>query len=74
MSDIQRIGVGTGKYPSISENDLRIPRFPFYFSTNDITFDQLDRTFDENQTEEIDFDFSTNEIFFNQDIKTFDEN
>lgn len=51
MSDIQRIGVGNSKYPSISENNIKKPVIPFDFSTNEITFDQQDRTFDENPNE-----------------------
>ena len=52
MSDIQRIGIGNSKFPSIGENDIKEPTIPFEFSTNEITFDQEDRTFDENPTEQ----------------------
>ncbi len=51
MSDIKRIGVGNNKYPSIGENDIKEEKIPFDFSTNEITFDQQDRTFDENPNE-----------------------
>ena len=51
MADIKRIGVGNSKYPSIGENDIKEPLIPFDFSTNEITFDQEDRTFDENPNE-----------------------
>jgi hypothetical protein len=49
--DIQRIGVGNNKFPAITENDIKEPEIPFEFSTNEITFDQEDRTFDENPNE-----------------------
>lgn len=51
MADIKRIGVGNNKFPSISESDIKEPIIPFDFSTNEITFDQEDRTFDENPNE-----------------------
>lgn len=51
MSDIKRIGVGNSKYTSIQENEIKEPAIPFDFSTNEITFDQQDRTFDENPNE-----------------------
>jgi hypothetical protein len=74
MADIRRIGVGNSKFAAITENDIKEPNIPFEFSTNEITFDQEDRTFDENQTEVILFEFSTDVIFFNDDLRTFDEN
>lgn len=51
MADIKRIGVGSDKYPSVKENDLKVPAIFFDFSTNEITFDQQNRTFDENPNE-----------------------
>lgn len=51
MADIQRIGVGNNKFAAITENDIKEPKIPFEFSTNEITFDQEDRTFDENPSE-----------------------
>jgi hypothetical protein len=48
MADIQRIGVGNIKNPSMGESELPQEKVPFDFSTNEITFDQMDRTFDEN--------------------------
>lgn len=48
MSYIRRIEVGNSRYASISENNIKEPAIPFDFSTNEITFDQQDRTFDEN--------------------------
>jgi hypothetical protein len=51
MADIQRIGVGNSKNPGIGENELKEEAVPFDFSTNEITFDQMDRTFDENPNE-----------------------
>jgi hypothetical protein len=50
-NDIQRIGVGNDRFPGITENDLKEEKIPFDFSTNEITFDQMDRTFDENPNE-----------------------
>ena len=50
MADIQRIGVGNGKFPSISEEAIQEPTIPFDFSTEEITFDTVFRTFDENPT------------------------
>lgn len=49
--NIKRIGIGNSKFPSIGENDIKEPTIPFEFSTNEITFDQQDRTFDENPNE-----------------------
>jgi len=49
--DIKRIGLGNSKFPSITERDIKEPKIPFDFSTNEITFDQEDRTFDENPNE-----------------------
>lgn len=49
--NIQRIGIGNSRFPSINENEIKEPEIPFDFSTNEITFDQLDRTFDENPNE-----------------------
>ena len=47
MADIKRIVVGNSKYPSIAENDIKEPMIPFDFSREDITFDTVDTTFDE---------------------------
>ena len=49
--DIRRIEVGNSKYASVSENNIKEAAIPFDFSTNEITFDQEDRTFDENPNE-----------------------
>lgn len=45
--NVQRIGVGNSKYPSVGENEIKEPTVLFEFSTNELTFDQMDRTFDE---------------------------
>lgn len=49
--DIKRIGIGNSKFPPVNEIDIKEPIIPFDFSTNEITFDQQDRTFDENPNE-----------------------
>lgn len=49
--NIQRIGVGNSRFPSVEESEVKEPVVPFDFSTNEITFDQEDRTFDENPNE-----------------------
>lgn len=48
MADIQRIGVGNAKYPGIDEPVIIPNKIEFEFSSEEITFDQVDRTFDEN--------------------------
>ena len=48
MADIKRIGIGNVKNTSIDAPDLTVETVPFDFSTNEITFDQMDRSFDEN--------------------------
>jgi hypothetical protein len=50
IADIKRIGVGNGKFPSVSEETILEPTIPFDFSTEEITFDDVFRTFDENPT------------------------
>lgn len=46
-TDIQRIGIGNRKFPKISEVVIVPPLVVFEFSTEEITFDSVDRTFDE---------------------------
>lgn len=45
--DIQRIGVGKLDEPGIDESVTKPDTIPFEFSSTVITFDQTDRTFDE---------------------------
>jgi hypothetical protein len=45
--DIQRIGVGKLNEPGINDPVTKPDTIPFEFSTTEITFDQTDRTFDE---------------------------
>lgn len=45
--DIQRIGVGKLTEPGIDEPVTKPDKIPFEFSSTEITFDQTDRTFDE---------------------------
>jgi hypothetical protein len=48
-NDIQRIEVGGGiAKPSINQNDIKAPAIAFDFSSEEITFDDPGRTFDEN--------------------------
>ena len=46
-NDIKRIGVGNSKFPSVDEVVIPVTIIDFEFSTEEITFDQSDRTFDE---------------------------
>lgn len=46
--DIQRIEIGNAKYAKINESVIKPPENQFDFSSDKITFDQVDRTFDEN--------------------------
>lgn len=47
MADTQRIEVGNAKFSSITENKIMIPKNQFDFSSEEITFDETFRTFDE---------------------------
>lgn len=46
-TDIKRIGVGKNTKPGIGEVVITPPALVFEFSTEEITFDSVDRTFDE---------------------------
>lgn len=45
--DIQQIGVGNSKYEKITESIIKPPENPFDFSSDTVTFDQVDQSFDE---------------------------
>jgi len=46
-TDIQRIGVGNNKFPSIRETILAPENFDFSFDSEEISFDTTTETFDE---------------------------
>jgi hypothetical protein len=46
-NDIQRIGVGHRKYPSINEAVFTVDDLIFTFDSTEITFDSSVKTFDE---------------------------
>lgn len=45
--DIQRIGIGNKKYPSITQSELVPGDGDFTFDSNYVTFDSVAHTFDE---------------------------
>jgi len=45
--DIRRIGIGNIKFPGINE-EIPIPDLVWTFDSEEITFDLMTRTFDEN--------------------------
>jgi hypothetical protein len=47
-NDIQRIEVGNVKFGAIADSVIKPPENGFYFSSDKVTFDQVDQTFDEN--------------------------
>lgn len=49
--DIQRIGVGNSKFPSINQEIVGPSTDPFTFDSMTVTFDDETRTFDEDINE-----------------------
>lgn len=47
ITDIQRIGVGSDKFPSIRESKITPPKFYFSFDSEEVTFDSTENTFDQ---------------------------
>ena len=45
--NVQRIGIGKGKYPPIDQEIIEPSTDPFTFDSETVTFDQETRTFDE---------------------------
>lgn len=48
--NVQRIGIGKGKYPPIDQEIIEPSTDPFTFDSMTVTFDEETRTFDENPT------------------------
>jgi hypothetical protein len=46
--DIQRIEVGNSRFAKITESVIKPQENEFEFSSEEITFDQVDRSFEEN--------------------------
>jgi hypothetical protein len=46
-TDIQRIGVGNVKFPSVKESKVTPPKFYFSFDSEEVTFDSTENTFDQ---------------------------
>jgi hypothetical protein len=46
-TDIQRIEIGNSKHTLISEKEITPPKIAFDFSSEEITFDSMESTFDE---------------------------
>jgi hypothetical protein len=47
LTDVKRIGLGNSKFPAIDEVVIPVTIPDFEFSSIEITFDQGDRSFDE---------------------------
>jgi len=49
-NDIQRIEVGNTRFGAITDSIITPPENQFNFSSEKVTFDQVDQTFDEETT------------------------
>lgn len=46
-TDIQRINIGNAKFKTVNEKEIAAPKVAFDFSSEEITFDSMESTFDE---------------------------